>query len=100
MNKVVKRIAIIAGVVVFSVVIATGVTFVSAQKANLGASSLLAQNIVALAKNENGGGSDEWTCYARYENCSKNCTSFYFCGSRCPIVKDGTNPSEPGKCNP
>jgi hypothetical protein len=50
MNKVTKRMTTIAVIVMFAVIIAVGVTFVSAQKQDK--SSLLARNIVALAQNE------------------------------------------------
>jgi len=89
MNKVTKRMAIIAVIGVFAVIIAASVTFVSAQTDQ---SSLLAQNIVALAQNENGGGIALMDCYMAFSNqvapvwynsCSKAGSGgvYYECGA-------------------
>ena len=52
MSNVTKKVATIAGVVVFAVICAVGVTFVSAQKNKAGGSALSFRSIVAMAENE------------------------------------------------
>ena len=88
MNKLTKRIAIIAGVGVFAVVIATGVTFVSAQKNATFA--FFSENMEALAKSESSGSKLE-TCYMEGTNVLGD--GAYHCAA-------GTLPDSPGTAKP
>ena len=60
-------------------------------------------NVEALAQDENGGNSPEWTCYSQYETCSwwgefwGTCSSFDRCGKPCTPVQ-GDNPTAMGQC--
>ena len=101
MNRVTKRMATNAVIVMFAVIIAVGITFISVQTEKL--DSLFAQNIEALAQNENPTVFYISTCYwqgkldpAFFSQCNPLTTSSTY--YKCTYQFRPTTNSDTGSC--
>jgi hypothetical protein len=93
MNKVTKRMATIAGIGMVAVIVAVGVTFVSAQKAKSD-TLLLATNVVALAQTED-------PCNdCQYIKSNPWCVKFKICYSTANGLECCISSGYRTKCNP
>ena len=87
MNRVIKRMATIAGIGMFAVILSVSVTFLSAQKEN-SEFYLLKQNIEVLAQSEQSGYKGD--CKNKKDGCTGECP-----GCKAPLTVEDANVKGP-----